>query len=148
MDSGLTAITIPSTVTYMGEGTFSGCKSLTNISFAQNSRLAFISGNLFTGTAIQTITLPNNISYIENGAFGNCASLETITIPSSVCNLGEELFVGCTALTAVHFTSTIAPRITDKTFGEEFTFTIYVPASSLAEYQKSLVWRNLTLTAE
>ena len=51
---------IPNSVTNIGNGTFSGCKSL------------------------QSITIPNSVTSIGDEAFRWCKSLQSITIPNSV----------------------------------------------------------------
>ena len=55
--SNLTSITIPDSVTSIGDYTFSGCTSLTSIE------------------------IPNNVTSIGDSAFNNCSSLESITLP-------------------------------------------------------------------
>lgn len=70
-------IIVPSTVTYIGDSAFEGCKNLL------------------------TVELPQTITHIGNRAFADCASLENISLPQGVAEYGEYLFSGCTALLTV-----------------------------------------------
>jgi hypothetical protein len=73
----LTSITIPNTVTSIGDYAFSGCTSLTNV------------------------TLPKTVISIGDGAFSSCWSLISITIPNSVTSIGDQTFGLCTSLTNI-----------------------------------------------
>ena len=63
-------VKLPSSVTAIERGVFSGCTSLTEI------------------------TIPSSVTYIESETFSGCTSLSKITIPSSVTNIGKEAFAG------------------------------------------------------
>ena len=70
----LQQITIPDSVTSIGENAFFGC------------------------TGLQQITLPDNLISIGKQAFSLCSSLQAITIPDSVTSIGEMAFNYCTGL--------------------------------------------------
>lgn len=59
---------IPSTVTYIGNLTFSGCIGLTNV------------------------TIPSGVTSIGYQAFSYCTNLSSVTIPSSVTSIGDDAF--------------------------------------------------------
>ena len=75
--SSLTSITIPNSVTSIGNNAFNLCTSLTSI------------------------TIPNSVTLIGGSAFSCCESLTSITIPNSVTSIGEYAFWGCDALESV-----------------------------------------------
>jgi len=58
--TGLTSVTIPNSVTYIGDSAFDSCFSLTNA------------------------TIGNGVTYIDAFAFQNCGSLTCVTIPDGV----------------------------------------------------------------
>ena len=72
-------VSLPSTLTSIGEAAFWACSSL------------------------QSITLPNNLTHIGLNAFRACHSLTQVLIPASVTNIDGSAFECCTGLTDVVF---------------------------------------------
>jgi hypothetical protein len=110
--AGLTSVTIPKSVTGIGEATFSQCYSLTNINVvAGNPDFSSVHGVLFDQTQATLIaypgglgvdyTIPNSVTTIGDAAFTYCTKLTSVTIPNSVTTIGEVAFYGCTSLTNV-----------------------------------------------
>lgn len=66
--SGLTNITLPSTLTSIEDITFSGCKGLTSV------------------------VIPNSVTNIGKNAFSQCNSIKSLTIGQSVQSIGERAF--------------------------------------------------------
>ena len=64
-------ITIPNSVTHIGNGAF------------------------YEHFALQTITIPSSVTHIEEASFIMCKNLQTITIPNSVIRIGRNPFAGC-----------------------------------------------------
>lgn len=81
----LTSIAIPRTVKSIGSNTFGGCLLLSSVTFEENSLLNGIEDNTFKNTKITSISLVRSLS--QNGRF----------------SIGEEAFMGCSALTQVYF---------------------------------------------
>ena len=75
----MTSITIPSSVTSLGDGCFGGCSGLTSI------------------------TIPSSVTSLGSWCFDSCSGLTSITIPSSVTSLGNGCFGGCKNLETVYF---------------------------------------------
>ena len=98
--SGLTAATIPASVTYN-----SVSYSVTSI-----GNCAF---HLCTG--LTSVTIPNSVTSIGEGAFGDCTGLTSVTIPNSVTSIGERAFYGCSGLTSVTIPNSVT-SIGDKAF--------------------------------
>lgn len=80
--TGITSITLPSTVTVIGDNAFSGCTALKTVILPEN--LETIGIYAFSQTGIETITIPGSVTQIGNSAFKWCDSLVTINAPSSV----------------------------------------------------------------
>ena len=98
--TGLTGITIPNSVTYIGYGTFSGCTGLTSVTIPNS--VTYIGYGTFSGcTGLTSVTIPNNITFIVSGMFSGCTSLTSLTIPVSVTSIGSQAFYGCTGLTSI-----------------------------------------------
>ena len=80
--SGLTKVTIPKSVSSIGQAAFAGCNSLTEV------------------------TIPKSVTSIGDSAFLSCSSLTEVTIPKSVTSIGEMAFYGCEALATVYYGGT------------------------------------------
>ena len=99
--SGLTEITIPSSVTHndityivtsIGEYAFYNCSALVSITIPEN--VTSIGGGAFYYcSALASITIPKNVTSIGSGAFQGCSSLTSIAIPESVTSIGSNAFV-------------------------------------------------------
>ena len=91
--SGLTSLTIGSSVTNIGASAFYGCSGLTSLTIG--SSVTSIGGNAFGGCAsLTSVTIPNSVTSIDYGAFRECSSLTNITIPNSVTSIGNGAFNG------------------------------------------------------
>ena len=65
----------------MGHGVFEGCTSLTNIAFAEGSRLESIGLYVFSSCeSLETITLPASLTDISRTVFECCYSLKDIFV--------------------------------------------------------------------
>lgn len=101
--SSLASISIPSSVTSIGDGAFSGCSSLTSIAIPDS--ITSIGDGAFSGCgSLTSITIPNSVTSIGASAFENCSSLTSITIPDSVTSIGWRAFMNCSSLETVYYT--------------------------------------------
>ena len=98
--SSLTSITIPDSVTWIGNNTFGYCSSLTSITIP-NSVTSIGSYAFYNCSSLTSATIGNSVTWIGNNAFDNCSSLTSITIPDSVTSIGEDAFYNCSSLTSV-----------------------------------------------
>ena len=104
--SGLTSITIPSSVTSLGESCFIACKSLASITIS--SSVTSLGKSCFYGCiGLTSITIPSSVTSLGEWCFNNCYSLTSITIPSSVTSLGKYCFSGCIGLTSITIPSSV-----------------------------------------
>ena len=117
------SITIPNSVTEIGEGAFSGCSSIESLMLPESvtvigqyafhgcSCLESITipdsvteigeGSFWRCSSLVNITIPNLVTVICDYAFWGCSSLESVTIPNSVTEIGEGAFGGCSSLESV-----------------------------------------------
>lgn len=96
----LTSITIPNSVTSIGDSAFSSCSGLTSITIP-NSVTSIASGMFSYCDNLTSVTIPNSVTTIEDNAFYGCESLKSITIPNSVTSIGDCSFALCKNLTSL-----------------------------------------------
>ena len=93
----LEELAIPSTITELPRGCFSGCSGLKYIKFP--STIDKISDSCFSNcTGLENVNIPNNIKIIGNYSFSGCSSLNNVVIPESVSSIGASAFSYCTSL--------------------------------------------------
>jgi hypothetical protein len=103
--TNLTSVTLPSSLTSIGDGAFGLCSGLTSITIP--SSVTSIGEGAFIECGLTSITIPSSVTSIGQNAFENCTGLTSITIPSSVTSIGTYAFEWCTALTSINIPSSV-----------------------------------------
>lgn len=88
--SYLTRVTIGSGVTSIGEYAFYYCSNLTSITIPNS--VTSIGGRAFSYCGLTSIVIPNSVISIGDFAFCPCSSLTNVTIGSGVTSIGEYAF--------------------------------------------------------
>ena len=92
---GLTSVTIPKSVTTIGDYAFQDCKKLTSVTFNDGSQLASIGTAAFQNCkSLTSFTIPESVTSIGENAFEGCTNITSITIPESVTSIGKDAFNG------------------------------------------------------
>ena len=128
----ITGVTIPSTVTEIGEYAFWG------------------------NSAITELVIPNSVQVISWASFASCESLGSLTIGNGVSTIENSSFSGCSALTSVYVkmenplnlpvsTWTSSDGVTNYEYvfdplDADQTRILYVPAGSKNAYMESDWW--------
>ena len=158
----LTNIEIPSGVTAIGNYAFSDCSNLTSVTFGENSQLASIGECTFRScSSLTSIEIPSNVtsiadyafqdclslisltfgdnsklSYIGDGAFADC-HITSIEIPSGVTMIGNDPFGLCS-----YIISYMETPIVFELYSWVETLFIFVPESSVEDYESTYPWSN------
>ena len=100
--SSLTQVTIPSSVTSIGDYSFCGCKSLAQLTVP--SSVTSVGKGAFSGCiSLKQIKIPSSITNIESETFFGCVSLENISLPISLTHINDYAFSECHSLTRISF---------------------------------------------
>ena len=88
----ITSVTIPNSVTDIGEWAFKECDRLTKVTMGSGvtsiGEMAF-----FACDALKSVTIPGKVRRIGAYAFAHCDALTSVTLPASVKYIGERAFV-------------------------------------------------------
>ena len=130
--SGLTSLTIPSGVTWIGEEAFSDCSGLTSLTIP--SGVTSIGYGAFWGcSGLTSLTIPSGVTSISSAAFYGCSGLTSLTIPSSVTSIGNSAFAGCSGLTSLTIPSGVTSIGNWAFYGCSGLTSIYVYPENLPE---------------
>ena len=113
----LTSITIPNSVTYIGNETFRDCSSLTSIN------------------------IPNSVTHIRACTFEGCAQLEKLTLGTAVKDIAANAFAGCNRLYHIYCYPT-NPPVADQSSFSNYNVYLYVPCDYKEEYDLDILWGN------
>ena len=99
----LKSVTLPYTLTDIGEMAFLNCESLEEIIMYYSVRT--IGDYAFSSCShLKSIEIPRQVESIGKCAFMLCSSLKSVTLPSSLTYIGESAFDFCFALEEMHWT--------------------------------------------
>ena len=131
LDSALTAVTIPNSMTSIDSHAFQGCSNLKKViwnarnaqdfppintsyyihPFSGCDRLTdFVFGDevehipdylCYNLTSLKNLVIGNSVTNIGSNAFEGCTGLTEVTIPNSVTSIGSSAFNGCTQMESV-----------------------------------------------
>ncbi len=112
----LTSLTIPNSITNIGNKIVTGCSNLVSIVLEEgnptydsrencNAIIETASNRLTMGCKVTKI--PNGITTIGISAFQSCVDLTSISIPSSVTTIEKSAFQGCVSLTSISIPNSV-----------------------------------------
>ena len=128
----LTSIELPDGLGFIASGAFSGCQNLSSITLP--SSVTSIGEYAFAECLhLTSIELPDGLESIGQNAFNNCQSLSSITIPASVTFIGEYAFAYCSNLKTITVLSENPAIIGNRAFGTN-ALVIYVPCGTMDDY--------------
>ncbi len=111
------SISLPKTVTYIGDYAFQDCTGLTNLSL-NNGILTIEDGAFRRCSSLTSVIVPVTLTNVSTstwdaGIFEGCTSLRDVTVKGTV--IGANMFYGCTALKQI-----VLPKTVSKIYGSAF----------------------------
>ena len=111
-------LSLPNSVTSIGNGAFADCINLTSI------------------------CIPNGVTSIGKVAFVDCSKLATVIIPNTITTIGDYAFIR-SGLTDMYCYAEQLPEIGSEIFQDTYRkVTLHVPASSLDAYSNAEQWKE------
>ena len=140
--AGLTAYTIPDSVSTIGSDVFRGCDNLTSVTIPYS--VTTIDADAFSGcSSLTSITIPDSVITIRSYALQYCSSLTSITIGDGVTTIGDYAFDNCNKLTSVYCKAVTPPAIRFYTFYRNASARkFYVPADVVETYKSASYWED------
>lgn len=121
--SGLTSITIPSTVTTVYNNNFQDCASLESVQI-QNNLIG--TAQFKNCTALKSVTIPASVTEVKSEAFMNCTALEKAVIQND--KIADSQFNGCSVLSDAPLENHIT-SIGNSAFASTALKSVTIPAS-------------------
>lgn len=106
-------IIIPDGVTQIEDSAFLSCKNITKITLPEN--LKSIGDSAFSYCGIEEIVIPDNVISIEGYAFNNCQNLKRIILSKNLETLGTNALARCGGLLEITIPEKVL-NIPDSTF--------------------------------
>lgn len=96
-NTSLVSAEIGKSVSTLGYGAFSGCRSLKSITIPASMGDGKGFGTyVFMGcTSLKTVVIEDGVTMVPNNAFNSCSSLENLTLSNTLVSIGENAFYGC-----------------------------------------------------
>jgi hypothetical protein len=127
--SGITSVSIPDSVTVLGEACFAICFGLESVvipdsvitvgdsAFYQSNGLtSIIIGNkvetigalaFFRCFRIESLVIPGRVTSITDRAFSGCSSMTSLSLGSGLTSIGPSAFAECSSLTSVEIPDSV-----------------------------------------
>ena len=122
------SISIPNTVTDMGELTFYRCDNIESVTLP--SYIKEIGSLMFYSCPdLQSVVIPEGVTKIGEYAFSDCEKLNEVNIPSSVQSIEEGAFNNCKSLQSVEIPSGVSAIDYGTFFGCKSLKNIILPSS-------------------
>lgn len=145
----LTEVHLPDNLEFVPESVVQCCISLTEVNVPEKA--VVIGEFAFDQTKIEEIEIPESVVAIKQDAFQSCHELHTIVLPSSLYELGDNVFNLCSSLQSLYCKAENPPICTEGVYGDKNPFSslsttlpVYIPIGSLDKYLSAPGWNYFT----
>lgn len=148
---GLTSVSIPQSINYIGQDAFAYCDSLKKVIVDDISswcKVEFKYNPLFyahhlycdENTEITELVIPNDITSICDYAFLGCSNLVSVYIPQRVTIIGKYAFAGCSSLVSVTIPNSVT-TISEGAFDSCTSLANVSLPNSITNIEWGVFWR-------
>ena len=159
---GCVSTTIPSSVTSVASGAFSGigtrCGESAFYSFDESNGILTISGrgDMYNYNSnspwysyqkdILKIIIGEGVTTIGSGAFSGCSNLTSVSIPEGVTSIESSAFMGCSGLTSLAIPNSVT-NIESEAFRNCYSITSAIVGNSVINIERSAFFGCTNLTS-
>lgn len=102
LDTNVRKVTLPDTVTNIGDRAFYSCNLLSEISMPDG--VTSLGDYVFCGcSSLSEISIPDGVTSIGERAFWQCSSLSKMQLSPGLIRIGDSAFEDCTSLSEIEF---------------------------------------------
>ena len=97
-NDNLISITLPESITYIGESSFRECDNLAEIIILGKDNVTIGQEAFEKCISLKNVVLPEGVVSIESNAFLDCENLTSISLPASLTSIIDNFLYGCSNL--------------------------------------------------
>ena len=160
--TGITSLTMPTSMLYIGRHAFSGCDQITALSFPasvksignnafyglNNLTILNADGNIADWCSINFGNQYSNPVYYTRSLYLNYAIQTDLVLPANLSEITPFAFYGCSNLSSITCQSTTPPVTDEATTFSHYNADLYVPNTSVAAYKNDNTWKKFNMKTE
>ena len=143
--SGITSVSIPDSVTVLGEACFAICFGLESV-VIPDSVITVGDSAFYQSNGLTSIIIGNKVETIGALAFFVCFRIESLVIPDSVTSIAERAFRRCSSMTSLSLGSGLT-SIGISAFGECSSLTSVEIPDSVTSIENLAFYRCTSITS-
>ena len=139
--TGITSLTVPSTVKWGGKDTYEGKTDGVTAGALHLEEVTFTEGmqtiperfcsNMTENKNIQRVIIPESVTMIDTCAFNKCSGIEEIKIGKNVRIIGSGAFANCANLKKIIFEESDKDELAGETYQLELAWNVFMNDISL-----------------
>lgn len=136
----ITSLSMPWTITEIGEGAFKSCSYLEHVTLSPS--ITEIPNYCFTVTPLKECVVPEGVTTIGLSAFEGCSSLTSLILPSTLTTVNACCFSVGHKSCVITCYATTPPTADPQTFSG-YSGKVAVPAASVDAYKAAPGWSTV-----